>query len=245
MALRLRPGETAVRRDDHHLQIGIDPPRRVIVADTPTARRAAYELEHGRGLGHDDLRDPDVAALVRALDAADLLATSPGPLPARVLGPPDLARELHALETFDEQDPVVTVLLSNGPVRRDLLDGFVRDGTPHLIVAGGPMGWSVGPFVIPGVTACLRCADAAHGPSDPRRGLVIEQYARGTQGDGDRVGRALALAYAVREVRTLAAGARPTTWGAEVGMDGAAALVPRPIRRHPECGCAWGIALAG
>ena len=243
--LRLRLGETTVRRDDDHLQIGIDPPHAVIVPDTPAIRRATYELEVGRGLSEADLSIPAVAALVRKLDRAGLLAAAPTPLPVRLLGAPELVSSFEALAPIDSESPLLSVLLSTGPLRRELVDDHVRSGSPHLIVAGGPDGWTIGPYVIPGVTACLRCADAELGVRDPRRALVIEQYATRTCGDGDPVGRALALGYAVREIRMVARGERPTTWSSTVRIGVSGALEPHRVRRHPACGCAWDIAVAG
>lgn len=243
MTLHLRAGETTVRRDDHHLQIGIDPPAVVVVPDDPATRRAAYELERGRGLTEADLSEPAVAALVHKLEAVGLLATAPAPLPARLVGPADLVAGLQALTPLEPDDPVVTVLMSAGPLHRELVDEHIRDGSPHLVVAGGPDGWTVGPYVVPGVTACLRCADAELGLRDPRRALVVEQYARRTTGDGDPVGRALAIAYTARELRMIARGERPTTWSSIVRISRSGQLEPQPIRRHPACGCAWDIAL--
>lgn len=243
MTIRLRPGEAAVRRDDRHLQVGIEPPSLVVVPDTPEVRRAAAELDTGRGLTTADLADPGVATFVRRLDAAGLLAAEPSPLPARVLGPADLVNGFVRLAPIDHDAPVVTVLLSAGPLRRELVDSHLRDGSAHLVVQGGPSGWTVGPYVVPGITACLRCVDADLGRLDPRRALVVEQYARRTQGDGDPVGRALALAYAVREVRMLARGDRPTTWSAVVQIGHQGTLEPHTVRRHPACGCAWDIAM--
>lgn len=243
--LRLRSGETTVRRDDHHLQIGIDPPRAVVIPDNVATRRAAYELEQGRGLTEADLSVPAVAALVAKLEAAGLLATTLTPLPARLNGPADLVAEVQALTPLDQDAAVVTVLISAGPLRREVVDEYLRDGTAHLVVAGGPDGWTVGPYVVPGVTACLRCADAELGLRDPRRALVVEQYARGTAGDGDPVGRALAIAYTIRELRMIARGERPTTWSSIVQFGASGDLTPRRVRRHPACGCAWDIALTG
>ena len=244
MHLRLRPGETAVRRDDHYLQIGIDPPTAVVVPDTAVVRRAAYELEFGRGLTRADLATPAVASLALKLERAGLLAAKPVPLPVRVHGPEDLISAFTALTPVDARESVVTVLLAAGPLQRDLVDHPLRTGTPHLIVAGGPDGWTVGPYVVPGVTACLRCVDARHSTRDPRRGLVLEQYARRTSGNEDPVGRSLALAYAVREVRMLARGERPTTWSSIVRIGPVGSLEPQHVRRHPACGCAWDISLA-
>lgn len=243
MIFRLRPGETAVRRDDHHLQIGIDAPSAVVVPDTADVRRAAYELEHGRGVTQTDMASPAVASLVMKLERAGLLRDHPAPLAARLLGPAELVSEFRALAPVQDSTPMLSVVMSAGPLRRDRVDDLIRDGQPHLVLSGGPDGWTVGPYVLPGVTACLRCSDADKALGDPRRGLVVDQYASRTQGDEDPVTRSLAVAYAVREVRMIVRGERPTTWSSTVRIAASGTLEPQRVRRHPACGCAWDIAL--
>ena len=34
---------------------------------------------------------------------------------------------------------------------------LIQDGRTHLVVSGSSIGWEVGPLVVPGRTACLRC----------------------------------------------------------------------------------------
>ena len=43
----LRPGLHVVRRDDRHLQVGIDPPHRLVVPDDPDTRRVLEALRVG------------------------------------------------------------------------------------------------------------------------------------------------------------------------------------------------------
>ena len=89
----------------------------------------------------------------------------------------------------------VTLVLADGEPRRDDVDGHVRDGRAHLVVAATAYGFTIGPFVLPGATACLRCVDAHLGQHDPRRAVVLEQVGGlpdGPRGPGaDRAGRRL------------------------------------------------------
>ena len=106
---------------------------------------------------------------------------------------------------------------------------------------------TLGPFVVPGATACLRCVDAHRGEADPRRGLVLEQAASLPALTRDRVDpalHALALAWAARDVVTFVEGGRPATWSATVRVDAGLRLAPQEWLRHSHCGCSWGDQLA-
>lgn len=102
---------------------------------------------------------------------------------------------------------------------------------PHLAVRLGSESVRVGPFVHPGVTACLRCLDAAGSPAAPRAAY----------GDVDRALRTLALGWAVRDVATWQSGQLPTTWSSTVTIH--TDLQPEFAlwQRHPHCGCSWGL----
>ena len=60
---RLRPGCHVVRRDDDHLQVGVDPPERVILPDRPEVLAVLDRLEDGRPLPGG--RDGEVVARLR------------------------------------------------------------------------------------------------------------------------------------------------------------------------------------
>jgi hypothetical protein len=116
-------------------------------------------------------------------------------------------------------------------------DRWVVDSRPHLTVVAVPRGVRIGPFVVPGLTACLRCvragSDAAGEPRPPGVDLA--------PGPGvDAALLALALGWAARDTRTWLGDGTPSTWSATVtvGVD----LSPRVRRwpRHPHCGCSWG-----
>jgi hypothetical protein len=135
----------------------------------------------------------------------------------------------------------VALVWSEGDPPRARLDDWMRSGTPHLVVREGPGGPLLGPYVVPGVTACLRCVDAHLGEQDPRRALVVEQVATTPPlrpFEPDPALRALAVAWTVRDLVAAAEGGVPATWSATVALG----LLPPTVtayRRHLHCGCAW------
>ena len=241
----LRTGLHVVRRDDRHLQIGLDPPWRVVVPDDPGVQAVLDDLEAGRiptpatAAGHRALRD---------LRRADLLRPDPAPPPTRRVSVAGDARPAADAERLlraagvvpvpDHRADLALVLVAGEP-RRDLVDDHLRSGRSHLVVGAHPRGYRVGPFVEPGVTACLRCVDAHLAERDPRRGVVVEQLAGRAAAPDDPALEALAVTWAVRDALRYLAGADPSTWSATVDLD----LELDPLRqawtRHPHCGCAW------
>jgi len=237
--LRLRAAYVPVRRDERHLQLGVDPPHRAVVPDTADVRRLLADLTVG-------LTAPPTTLVARralqTLREAGLVVAGRAAVPAATLdGPTPLTDALRALlPSAGPAGPEIVVLLSDGPLSRERTDPLVRADTPHLVVEGGPDAWTIGPLVVPGVTACLRCVDAALGERDPRRALVLDQLARHhPQPRPDPLLQAVALPWAARELLAYAAGDRPTTWSATwtIGRSGPPDLRSWP--RHPHCGCVW------
>ncbi|GAB6984037.1 hypothetical protein [Nocardioides pyridinolyticus] len=235
----LRPGLHVARRDDHHLQVGIDPPWRAVLPDHPDVRRLLDDLTAGRSPA------PASVAAQRALAdlaAAGLLAE---PEPAdRVValgaGVPQVERLLREAGcAVDPAAPVALVGVS-GEVPRADADAEVHAGRPHLVLAAHAHGWTVGPFVVPGRTACLRCVDAHRGHHDPRRALVVEQLAGLPAAPDDPTLATLAAAWAVRDLLTFLGGGEPATWSATVELGPTLPPRRRTWERHPHCGCAWG-----
>ena len=143
----------------------------------------------------------------------------------------------------------IGVLVGVGEPRRERADSWVRDGTPHILVRLTEGHALVGPFVLPGKTACLRCIDAHHTDADSSWPLLIEQYARLTgldRADGipepvDTLLASVAVAWAARDLASYAEGRRPSCWSATIRFDAHLATVEsRPWLRHPACGCGWG-----
>ena len=122
---------------------------------------------------------------------------------------------------------------------------------PHLVVRLVEGRAVVGPFVVPGRTACLRCIDAYLTEEDPAWPLLVEQYARV---DPQRPLRRHPRAGRRRPRRGRRRLGGPRPGGVRRGRAPAASwsstvtISRRPRRRspprhwppHPHCGCAWG-----
>ena len=258
-APRLRPGFFAVQRGDGHLQIGLDEPFRVILRDSPDIRQllaalhggplpatpaaldALTRLEAAGLLVHGSASDPMSAAFG---DDAPRRASARGAVRVAVDGPAALVAEAQlllasaGLTPADGEESEVALVLATSAVHRDRADTLVREGRPHLPVAAMGTRWSVGPFVVPGRTACLRCVDATLEEDDPRRAVVVEHLVD-RDVPIDAVTRQLAISWAVNDLLAWVDGVEPTTWEATVIIRPAAAPERRRWRRHPHCGCAW------
>ncbi len=198
------------------------------------ARRSDHVVDvavFGHPIGRQLSRD-----LLALCDRAGL----PTPQPARP-GPPKQDQPVSVPTR-------VSVLLGVGEPQRDLLDGWIRDGRPHLVVRWVEGEALLGPFVVPGRTACLRCVDAHRTSEDPAWPLLVQQYARATRfdrGDGvpeplDPALAALAIAWAVAELTTYVEGGEPATLGATLRLPARLQHVAAEHwARHPSCGCGW------
>ena len=142
----------------------------------------------------------------------------------------------------------VAALVGVGEPQRDLIDDWMRTGTPHVLVRLSEGSATVGPFVVPGRTACLRCLDAHHTDADPSWPLLVAQYAslsRRDRSDGvpepvDSILANLALTWAARDIASYAEGLRPSTWSATLRFDPhLTSIENRAWLRHAECGCGW------
>lgn len=253
--VRLRPGIRVSDRSDTTLQVGLHPGHQLVLPDDPTVRGALALLGHGvepRRL------DPD---LLRRLTAAGLL-TDPDHDVARSRARRQAGVEVQAagadraalLRMLGEAGlpgsggtaaAIAVVVTIGAEPRREAVDALVQVDRPHLLVTAVAGRLRVGPFVVPGLTACLRCLDAHLTDRDPRHPLVVEQHLACDPADRPAPAELqLALAWAVRDVVALIGGERPTTWSTSVDLEPDGPVTQR-WRRHPGCGCAWGDALAG
>ena len=236
-----------VRRDDRHLQLGLEPPHRLVMRDEPEIRALLEALQRGRPLPRASIGTTRALAQLADADLLDREPAADADVTVRIAGPRSLAASasstLRAAGIAMRDRADVTLLLAYGAVARHLTDPLVRDGLPHLVAVVGPWGWDVGPFVVPGETACLRCVDAVHAETDPRHPLVLDQLARAaTPVVSDPAVQALALGWVARDLRAYAQGYRPTTWSTTVRIAQTPDEEPLGERRwlrHPCCGCAW------
>lgn len=234
--------------------MGLDPPHRVVLPAEPGCLDLVERLRHGAPLG--DL-DPGQERVLRELEVAGLLDDPPsagvrrGTVALHDRGLEGIGRLRDLLgaagvaasgDTWPEPPelPDLVLVCSTAPLARAVVDPWLADGTPHLPVCGTgrPGSLRIGPLVEPGVTACLRCVDAAEAVADPRRRLVVEQLATRPAAPVDPATLALALGWVVRDVAAYLDGRAPTTWSATVDIDRSPPVVTS-WPRHPECGCCW------
>lgn len=147
----------------------------------------------------------------------------------------------------DSPDVVVFVVEDGAGVLRTAR--LVAEGVSHLVVTVTGWGAVVGPFVLPGETACARCVELqVRGPED----LAGADWSGTGQGDATvadgvaRVGRppqssavaATAGSLVAAEVVAYLDGRRPATAGASIEVEMLDAMPRlRGWSVHPGCGC--------
>ena len=70
---------------------------------------------------------------------------------------------------------VPDLVVLTGPTLPDLVDALRRDLVPHLALRTGEAIGVVGPLVLPGRSACLRCVDLRKASGDPAWPKVLAQ----------------------------------------------------------------------
>jgi hypothetical protein len=246
----LRDGLHVVRRDDRHLQIGVDDPDRLVLPDRPGLLAALTQLDHRPPDGVREVVDRlvddgwvvDLTAEAEARRSA--IATRPpvglsvDPLLRDAVGRACLTA---CLRVDDEAQLRLVVTL--GEPSRAVSDVLMREDVPHLWVAVQPRRVRLGPFVEPGRSACLRCVDAHLGERDPRRATVLHQVGDLPPSPYAAVDPglvSLAAAWAVRDVCRRLDGLEPSLRSADITISDALEVTRRTWLRHPHCGCAWG-----
>jgi hypothetical protein len=247
----LRDGLRVVRRDDQHLQIGLDAPQRLVLADLPGLHEALTHLHRPPPAPLTDVVDNlvtdgwvvDAAASAPGREPSPVDLTVDAPLADQVVRSCAAAgltiRPVGRSETASAPRLVVT----RGEPARSLSDTLVRDDVPHLWLAVLADRVRVGPFVEPGRTPCLRCLDAHLGDVDPRRATVLHQLDElppPTGVDPDPCLAQLGISWAVRDVVRFHQGATPALRATTITITADLEFTPRPWLRHPHCGCAWG-----
>jgi bacteriocin biosynthesis cyclodehydratase domain-containing protein len=253
----LAPGLRVVRRGLDHLQVGLYDGRRVLLPRTDDVERTLALLLQRQPLDED----PATEWVLDRLDRHGCLAWAQpsGQARGRVAvqggfdlhGLPDLDHLLGALGvaiTPRTSDADVVLVLSAGELSRDLLDPLLRSRASHVVVRLVDGGAVLGPFVVPGVTACLRCIDAHRCVCDPDHVAVTTRYVRAStraRPDGvadiaDPALVAVALAWVARDVVAHLEGREPSTWSRTLSLGAdPARRHEHTWLRHPQCGCSW------
>jgi bacteriocin biosynthesis cyclodehydratase domain-containing protein len=87
----------------------------------------------------------------------------------------DPAAAASALPASSAALPDLTVV--TGPRPPELQEALIRNQVPHLAVSASEAIGVVGPLVIPGRSACLRCLDLTRSERDPAWPLILAQLA--------------------------------------------------------------------
>lgn len=253
--LRIDPAAVLVWRSPSTLQIGVDPPLAVLTDLPPTAERLVAALVAGTdqaalaALAID--RQMGRAELQRLLDAVRpaLLPEPPAPsAPVLVEGPPDLVAGLGVAEGLLAHDPAappptapppLVLLAAHHVLAPGRAARWLASDVPHLPVVFGERAAVVGPFVIPGSTPCLRCAEEHRIEADPAWPVLAAQLlglgpAAAADAPALRMELHARLAAAVRAIRS-GADAGLAGWAVRIGSDGAVSRLARPW--HARCSC--------
>jgi len=254
--------------DQHRLRVADTPAvRRTLAAlGRGEALRQDQETRHSLRVLAPALRDGDALLLpgIPASEAAAVSLLHPRSGPARLRA--RAASRIAVLGTLGDEDgssagaflarsglgtvsptdrPEVVLALSEGPLDRSLSDRLVRDDVPHLVVEVVESDVVVGPFVVPGRTACLRCLDAHRSSADPLHPVLVGAIPQVPRHDGVAVPRSaamvtMALSWATADLIRYVEGDRPASWSATVTFTpGRSSIAPVRWFRHPACGCSW------
>jgi len=136
--------------------------------------------------------------------------------------------------------PDLAILVGRHPMERRA--SLMRDHVPHLAVAADEAIGVVGPLVIPGRTACLRCLDLARAERDPAWPLILAQL-EGREPDPCACDAPLAAAVAAQAAAQVLAFIDRAV-AADAVVNGTLELVlpgwqwrRRTWPRHPGCSC--------
>lgn len=157
---------------------------------------------------------------------------------AQVHAPPAYADRITELVTLAGLRPSASIDLALLVTAQDdpsATDRWLVDSVPHLVMCLGSESIRLGPFVQPGVTACLRCVQVA-GASTASAAPALAP--------GEPVDAALLMAgigWAVRDLATWHSGGLPLTWSSSVTLTGDRQPDVERWLRHPHCGCSWGL----
>jgi bacteriocin biosynthesis cyclodehydratase domain-containing protein len=194
----------------------------------------------GAGVGGVDVRD-EAPARPQDVGVGGLRLADVG----RSRG--EAARELLAagcpgVDVRVQRSPDLVVLAPSGREPLDTLTPLLAPGCPHLVAEVRDGVGVVGPLVVPGSTACLRCLDLTRTDLDPDWPALAAQLGMAVRAtppcDGPLA--AAVAAQAALQALALLDGLPPASAGGTLEL----ALPDWRWRRrswatHPACGCSW------
>jgi bacteriocin biosynthesis cyclodehydratase domain-containing protein len=158
------------------------------------ARRTAAQVSiHGGGRAGTVIASLLTTSGIGQVTLADQASPSP---PSRDAAPPDTAPH-HTAPPAGPSAPLADLAILTDRPSPDLHDWLMREHIPHLAVSASEAIGVVGPLVIPGTTACLRCLDLARADRDPAWPLILAQLS-GRQPDPASCDAPLAAAVAAQ-----------------------------------------------
>jgi hypothetical protein len=178
--------------------------------------------------------------MLHAAGAGLVISTGPTAPPGRA-GPGGGAGAGRIRGTQPRRRPSLVILADVH--RRELPAALIRRGVPHLAAAASEAIGVVGPLVLPGRSACLRCLDLIRAERDPAWPLILAQLAGGAGADPPACDAVLAAMVAAQATAQALAFIDLDAPPAAVTNGTLELVLPdwrwrrRTWRPHPCCGC--------
>ena len=243
--LRIDPSAPPLWRTPQSLQLGHDPALAVL-DDVPHGAEAVL---HALAAGTSRRRLEAVAQDAGLADLDGLLqqlrpvltrrSTEPPPLRLAIDGPEDLAAMIRPW--FGPPEPArpdVVVVAAHHLVPPADTVRRLADDVPHVAVVFGDQAAVVGPFVVPGRTPCLRCAEEHRLDEPTWRAVAAQLLRRGPARTATSIRVRLAAMGALGDaLDRLRESDRTGLEGVAIRIapDGSVSRVPRPW--HERCSC--------
>jgi bacteriocin biosynthesis cyclodehydratase domain-containing protein len=216
-------------------------------------RRAAHVRVYGAGRVGTCIATLLASSGTGWVSTKDRGLTTPADLAPAGLGESDLntprasgtataiARTAPEVTTSDtEALPDLVVLTGAGPHDEMLIRCLMLNQIPHLAVRAAEAIGVVGPLVVPGKSACLRCVDMTKSATDPAWPRILAQSAEATPQACDTVLAAATAALASAQALAFIDGAGPEPAAANGTLE---LVLPnwqwkrRTWRAQPACRC--------
>lgn len=191
-------------------------------AEVMQRRRCAHVRVHGGGRVGACVATLLAASGVARVSCVDTEAAGPGDLSPGGLCEADLGtpraagvdaaigRAAPEARTGDNgTTPDLVVLTGSGPRDQELVRALLLNRIPHLAVRAAEAIGVVGPLVVPGKSACLRCVDLLKAAADPAWPRILAQSGPASPEACDTVLAAATAALAAAQVLAFVDGAGP------------------------------------